>query len=266
MSTHAPDDLLVAAADGTLTAGQRDLLEAHLATCPRCRDEVVLAGGARVALGALPGELTPPIDVAAAVAATLAAPGGSTEASRAAAPARHTAAAPRWYRAAGLVAAAAAIALAVLVVPDLTKDDGSRDTTTAVGVAPQEAGLSGTGEDVGATGSGAPAVEVVSTDFDHGSLAALVEETRRATPSPSAAGETSAPTVAAPPGDDALACLRAGAGSQIAADARVERLLAATFEETPAYVGVVVTGPTNDPVDIRVVAVATDGCRLLDSA
>lgn len=261
MTTHPRDDLLAGAVDGTLSARDRDLLEAHLATCARCRGEVELAGAARAALEALPGELTPPIDVSAAVAATLAAAGGSTRASPAAA------AAPRWYRAAGLVAAAAAIALAVLVLPDLTGDDGARDTTATVGVAPQEAGLSAPGEDVGLAGSGAPAVEVVSTDFDHASLVALVEETRRATPSPSAADTTSVPTLAAPPpGDDALACLRAGAGDGIAAGARVERLLAATFEETPAYVGVVLTGPTDGPVDIRVIAVATDGCRLLDSA
>ena len=256
MSTHTPDDLLAAAVDGTLSPADRDVVAAHLRTCARCRDEVASAGRAREALDALPEELTPPIDVAAAVAATIA--------SRPAAGGGHTAAAPRWYRAAGLVAAAAAIALAVLVIPDLTDGDGSSQATDALGAAPQELGGSAAGQD-SVTVSGAPALEAVGTDFDQGSLAALAEETRRAL-GESATGAATPATLAPQPDDGALACLRAGAGDAIAADARAERLLAATFERTPAYVGVFVTGPADDPTQILVVAVATTDCRLLDSA
>ncbi len=265
MSTHAPDDLLAAAVDGTLSPADRDVVEAHLRICALCREQVASARRAREALDALPQELTPPIDVAAAVAAVVGA-GDPTAAARPAATGGHTAAAPRWYRAAGLVAAAAAIALAVLVIPDLTHDDGSQEATGPLSAASQEVGGSATGQD-SVTFAGAPTLEAVGTDFDHASLTALVEETRRASVEGVGGNVSPAPTLAAPPsGDDVLACLRAGAGDAISADARVERLLAASFERTPAYVGVVVTGPADDPTEIRVVAVATDDCRLLDSA
>jgi hypothetical protein len=251
MSTHPRDALLADAVDGTLSPADRHVVEGHLRTCSRCREEVASAGRARDALGALPDELTPPIDVAAAVAASGAAVG-------------HTAAPPRWYRAAALVAAAAAIALAVLVIPDLTRG-GSQETTGAVGAAPQEAGVSGGDRSAPARFAGVPSLEVVGSDFDHASIAALVRETGNA--AVAASGDaTPRPTIAGPSGEDALACIRAGADGTIAPDAHVERLLAATFAGTPAYIGVVVSGPADDPAGVLVVAVARDGCRLLDSA
>jgi hypothetical protein len=256
MSTHVTDDLLAAAVDGTLSEDDRAVVEAHLPTCARCRDELASAAAAREALDALSEELTPPIDVAAAVGAAIA--------SRTAATGGHTAAAPRWYRAAGLVAAAAAIALAVMVIPDLTQREGSPEATDALGAAPQEAGGSSAGEDP-VTFADAPALEVVSTDFDHASLAALVEETRR-TAGVGAPGAATTTPAAQASENEALACLRAGAGHAISADAHVQRLLAATFERTPAYIGAVVTGPADDPTQIVAVAVATADCRLLDSA
>jgi hypothetical protein len=247
MSTHPLDDLLADAVDGSLSPADRHVVEAHLRTCSRCREEVASAGKARDALGALPDELTPPIDVAAAVAA-----------------AGHITAAPRWYRAAVLVAAAAAIALAVLVIPDLTRG-GSQETTGAVGAAPQEAGVSGGDRSAPVPFAGVPGLEVVGTDFDHASLAELVRETGSIAAATSG-DATPRPTIAGPSGADALACIRAGADGTIAPDAHVERLLAATFGGTPAFIGVVISGPADDPAGVLVVAVARDGCRLLDSA
>ena len=254
MSNHLSDDLLTGAVDGTLAPADRDPVEAHLRSCVRCRREAETAARARSVLEALPAELTPPVDIAAAV---VAAAGGT---------APHPAAAPRWYRAAGLAAAAAAIALAVFTAPHLAQDEGPSDTTAALGAAPQEAGVSAVGQE----GQGAfavPTLETVTTDFDHDSLAALAHERQRATATPSLDVGSSIPTMAAAsPADEAMACLLAGSAGQIAPDDRVERLLAATFEGTPAYIGLVVTGPADDAPDVRVIAVASDGCRLLDAA
>jgi hypothetical protein len=251
MSTHVPDDQLAAAVDGTLSPADRDAVEAHLRTCSRCLDEVAAAGRARDVLRALPDELVPPVDVAAAVVA-------------AAELTEHAAAGPRWYGAAALVAAAAAIALAVLVIPDLTNGDGSQATTDAMGAAPQEAGVSAPARSAPVPFAAVPSLEVLVTDFDHASLAALGRETGSA--AVATPGEaTPQPTAAGASGEEALACVRAGAAGAIAPDAGVERLLAATFAGTPAYIGVVVTDPADDPAGIQVIAVARSGCRLLDS-
>jgi hypothetical protein len=163
MSTHPPDDLLAAAVDGTLSPADRREVEAHLRTCSGCRGDVAAAGRARDALGALPDQLVPPVDVAAAVAGAAAGAGAGAP--------------QRWYRAAALVAAAAAIALAVLVIPDLTNDGGSQETTAAVGAAPQEAGVSAAdGSASPVPFAGVPSLEVVGIDFDHASLAALAQQ------------------------------------------------------------------------------------------
>jgi anti-sigma factor RsiW len=251
MSTHPRDDLLAAAVDGTLSPADRREVEAHLRTCSGCRGDVAAAGRARDALGALPDQLVPPVDVAAAVAGAAAGAGAGAP--------------QRWYRAAALVAAAAAIALAVLVIPDLTNDGGSQETTAAVGAAPREAGVSAAdGSASPVPFAGVPSLEVVGIDFDHASLAALAQRGGAAV---STSGEATPQTpVVGMSGEEALACVRAGAAGTIPPDARVERLLAATFGGTPAYIGVVAPGPADDPAGILVVAVATDGCRLLDSA
>nr|MBA3690769.1 zf-HC2 domain-containing protein [Actinomycetota bacterium] len=71
MTAHTPDDLLAATVDGTLSEADRHAVETHLRTCARCRDQVEAAGRARAVLKALPAELAPPIEVAAAVAARI---------------------------------------------------------------------------------------------------------------------------------------------------------------------------------------------------
>src|SRR5439155_14358989 len=51
--TH-PEELLAAYVDGSLEQDERGLVDAHLAGCERCRDEVELASRARDALAGLP--------------------------------------------------------------------------------------------------------------------------------------------------------------------------------------------------------------------
>lgn len=57
--TQHPEELLAEYVDGTLADEDRARVEAHLATCEACREEVALAGRARAALRALPAEEPP---------------------------------------------------------------------------------------------------------------------------------------------------------------------------------------------------------------
>ena len=59
--TH-PDELLAWYLNGTLEPAERAVVEAHLETCPRCRDEIALLGAIRSGIksmgeGESPGEL-----------------------------------------------------------------------------------------------------------------------------------------------------------------------------------------------------------------
>jgi hypothetical protein len=62
MNDH-PHDLLAEYVDGALGPEQRASVEAHLASCPACRQEVAMAGQSRNALAALP-EVPAPAGVA----------------------------------------------------------------------------------------------------------------------------------------------------------------------------------------------------------
>ncbi|MBA3690969.1 MAG: hypothetical protein H0W82_06110, partial [Actinobacteria bacterium] len=110
----------------------------------------------------------------------------------------------------------------------------------------------------------------LGTELDHDSLVDLGREAQRAAGDATAVPTLSSPSSGTPPpsGDEALACVRAGAGDVLSIQARVVRLLSAPFEGTPAFVAIAVTDPSEDATDIQivVVAVAADSCRFLDSA
>jgi putative zinc finger protein len=59
LSSH-PEELLAEYADGTLGPEDRARVDAHVATCPTCREEIVLAGSSRQVLEALPQLDVPP--------------------------------------------------------------------------------------------------------------------------------------------------------------------------------------------------------------
>lgn len=249
MSAHPQDELLAAALDGTLTPPERETVEAHLAVCALCREDLELARAARGALGALPTEVRPPIDVAAAVTAQVS--GRSSAAATEPVPAPST---PRWYRAAGLVAAAAAIVLAVMVVPNVVGGDADdRNSTAALeagssGAAPQASGVdsAGKGQDL---------------DFDGPALQNLADESAKRSASFASVGGSELST-ADQAADRALDCVRSAAGSSLPRDAVTLRLLSATYGGTPAYIGVFhLPGGRAD-----VWAAARDDCRSLASA
>ncbi len=248
MSAHLKDELLTAALDGTLSAADREAVDAHLEVCSQCRGDLELARGARTALRSLPDEIRPPIDVAAAVGAEIAGGGASADA---------TTGPPRWYRAAGLVAAAAAIVLGVMILPRVLGDEPQeRNVTAAVGAD------TGSAPEAGAAPGSAGTKTVVEdpgTDYDEAGLRGLLASTDLTPAAPATTADAAAPLAA--PEQDALDCLRAAAGASTLDDAVLVRLIHATFQGTPATIGVF---SVPDRSGLVVVA-ARDDCRLLAS-
>lgn len=258
MSAHLKDELLTAALDGSLSGTEGEAVDAHLAVCEQCRGDLELARGARGALRSLPNEIRPPIDVAAAVTSELA--GGRREGRGAAAAPSGP---PRWYRAAGLVAAAAAIVLGVLIVPRLSGDEQQDRTVTAAvgadtGSAPEAGYSAAAGSEAGKL---TPVVEGSSTDYDAAGLQDLLAETVGSPPESSATTPDATAQLAAQ-GQRALDCVLTAAGDSIPTGARPVRLIDATFQGSPATIGVFSLPDGGG----RAWVAARDDCRLLATA
>ena len=270
MSAHLPDELLAAHLDGVLSPIEREAADAHLDVCARCRGELELAEGARAALRALPAELRPPTDIAAAVTEEVAGRGGGGTArvrsvdGPAGGPV--IAGPPRWYRAATVAAVAAAIGLAAVIVPTLGGSESDRgapaaDACGAVSGAAEatrtaDAGAQNDGgdqQDTTAAASGA--FERSERDYDVRSLLGLVEESG---PLQAVVGESALSDLQT----DRVACARDAGGDVIPREARAVRLIAATYEGTPADIAVFAVGP-DESRQILVVAAASRDCRLL---
>jgi anti-sigma factor RsiW len=232
--TH-PEELLAGSVDGSLSGPDRTTLDTHLETCARCRAEIEAAGAARDALRRLPDPEVP--DLAAAVTAEL-------EGAHATVPA-----APRWYRYAG-IAAAAVIALAVVVSlpkvgsgPSADREAaGTSEAAPTVGQADTLSGLT---------------LELQTTDYDTAAVQALAGEAARVAPPTEAAGTGGAAT--APVGTPAQAERAQACVAKAFPDfpGTPTRLISARFEGTPAYLAVVLEGPApGQPADTASVWVA----------
>ena len=117
-----PEELLADLVAGVLSPEERAVVEAHLASCDRCRRELALVRQARIALSSL--ELVPaPVDI------TLPA---VQEARATGAPRARGAPARLGYRAIQIAAAAAIVAVVAIALPHLGR---SPDTTTGAGAA-----------------------------------------------------------------------------------------------------------------------------------
>ncbi|GIU97787.1 MAG: hypothetical protein KatS3mg013_1590 [Actinomycetota bacterium] len=230
--TH-PEELLAAAADGSLRDPERAELEAHLAGCARCREELDLARRARAALRNLP---TP--DVPAELGSRV----------RAEAHAR-----PGWGRWPAAVAGIAAAVLALAIaLPRLG------------GPPPLVADRAGAPEDVAA-----PAVERIASELEPRDLAELAAAARTSRAQPTAegapaVGEEFAAETTALSADEAIACLRT---AMPGVTAEPVRLFVARLSGVPAWIGVFVTGadPAR-PEAVQVVAASRGDCTLLSSA
>jgi anti-sigma factor RsiW len=222
-----PFESLVEYVDGSLAESERPVVEAHLDSCQQCRAEVRLARSARVALSSLADEPVPAglgeraIEEAASGAAA-AAPGT-----------------PRWYRVAGIAAAAAVVGLLAIALPRLSSNESN----------PPAAMLEAD------AGAAAPdSVGARSTDFNPESLGALVTS------------EFETASTALSQQDDPAAvrqCLRR-AFPKLEGDAVL--LIHARFEGTDAFIGVFETGAGESPEKRTAVAASVRHCELLSYA
>jgi anti-sigma factor RsiW len=249
--TH-PDDLIADYVDGDLGERERDEVEAHLATCERCRADVRSARLARDQLASVPA---------------VEAPAGLTEEILGAVdrepPAREAPVVevfggrPRrsskpvaWL---GAVAAAAAIVIGVFVLNGLS--GSSQNAATSSGAA----GSAELTAPAGASGT-TPTNGVVlqpGHDYDEAGIERLATA--------AAAGRLPVPETSLAPNDQAAAatsCLTKGA--QLKGDERPVEIILATFHGKPADLGVYkVPGSNGGPERIVVWVVSSRDCSVL---
>lgn len=235
--TH-PEELLAGYVDGALDAAERALVDAHLAGCARCREEVELARRAVSALSAL-GEEPVPLGVTAPVLARA-----------------RRAAEPRWRQrwAVGLAAAAALVLAGTLVLPQVLR--GPADEQRG---AMMQAAEDADREATELAGPPLPSLEAWDADLDERAAKRLALQAVEAEPSPSP-GAYEHDTVA----DEALSCLLAS-GATVDDRHELVRLISARYLGTPAYLGVFREGPGGGQPPTRTVVwvVAKDDCRIL---
>ena len=248
--TH-PEEHLAGYVDASLSPHERRAVDAHLADCARCRREVALAAGARVALGSLAEVPAPP-----GVAASALREAGAAKQSR------PTHGPPAWYRIAGVAAAVAAGLLVVSLV--LPKVGGSSNDAGAQ----REVGAEAAGGDAGTALAGSTSLEIQDVNYDDASLSAFAASFKAAEGG-GAVATAEAPTeslFATPQQTQkALRCITRSAPDETG---QLTRLIKARFQGTPAYLAVFLEGPGADqpPDAVSVWVFATDGCAILSSS
>lgn len=238
-----PSDLLADLLDGTLDADARARVEAHVGTCPTCREDLAAAGAGRDALRALP-RASAPTDLRDRVSTVVGA-GDAGPAARA----------PGWYRWAGVAAAAALVAVIAFSLPDI---GGGPAADRAGGF--QEAGS--------AVGTASAQEEVpleVRGDVDYGqrdleqlaSRAAVLTEAGESAPKVNAAADATS---------QATACVTEAFEGQ--PSGRIVQLILARFQGRRAYLAVYLEGPGADqaPDTATVWVAAEDDCTILSFA
>lgn len=268
-----PEELLAGYVDGSATPEERGAVEAHLVSCPRCRDEAILATAARSALASLP-ELDPPGLARQGLPGLpgrdlRAVPGKAgeltpvdREAERPTIPRERRIA---WVPA--LAAAAIVVIAGVISLPILLRGGGGKATAPSKQNAPSP------------SGSPLPALVDQGTTYTPATLNSLAKRlvpvarsaegaptsTPGATQPASGPGSSSGPLRVATGSADqaasrgALDCLVTGGG--LDPDAVPVYLEEATFKGVPAYVGAFVR--TGTRLNFVVVAVSRAACQPL---
>jgi hypothetical protein len=241
-----PDELLASLADGTLDERERAEVDAHLATCARCREELPLALRAASAVSRLP-EVDAPTGLTRSVV---------DEARPERAPRR------AWAWAAAAPVAAAVVALTVWVVVAGGGGGGG-------GVAPSAGGGAG-GAAVATEQITDSRVKPSSENFDQAKIqdlaGMLATRSGRDAVLSSGSQRTTAGKAFAQNAGDAIPCIRATA-SPTTNDELLE-VLVARFEGTPAFVGAFLHRPgAGQPPSLLTIWVASQrGCHLLHYA
>jgi hypothetical protein len=252
--TH-PEDLLADYVDGTLGNDERAVVDAHLASCAACREDVELARSAVAALATLE-ERPVPLGVTGPVLA---------EAGRRFERRRRVA----WQRVQWAVGGAAAAALVLVVALNLGGGGEPADRAGDEGggaSAPAAAGEAATlqAEDV-------PLELQRGVSYDEAGVRSLAEETASGGQEAALAGETGAAAdqvrTARPNG--ARQCLATSEAPLRDANHQLVRLIEAEFDGQPAYFAVFLQSPgAGQPADHVVVWVtsAEDCTRILHAA
>jgi anti-sigma factor ChrR (cupin superfamily) len=283
--TH-PDELLAGYVDGTLTDDERAVVDAHLATCSTCREEVELARSAVAALERIE-EAPVPFGVTGPV---LAEAGRTFE--------RRAAVWQRFQWAAGVAAAAALVVVVALNVGGDGEERVVPAAADAAGEAPRESAILASVElelqsEVNYTNDGVESLArhaaaraeaqddagpVTEEDAGAADATGPTGVTGEAAPTPTgatAAGGTDAVTtsgaggaVKTVPPDEAIGCLRRAEAPLDDARDTLVRLIEAEYEGTPAYLAVFLESPAaGEPPSTAVVyVVATSDCQFLSGA
>jgi hypothetical protein len=225
--TGHPEELLAEYVDGTLDEHDRRAVEAHLASCTTCSDEVALAGRSRRLLRDLAEEPVP-FGVTRPVL---------DETSRAGRRER-TPWGQRIQWAAGVAVAAALVAVVAVSLPNGNDDAG---TGGGDGATLAEAGDAATtpGAPEARYATFAVSLERSNRDFDDKALSDFANEVAKAV-----RDETiQAPAEGGTPQEtrEARECVTAWAGA--AEDEVLVRLLLAKYRGEPAYIAVYLKGP-----------------------
>jgi hypothetical protein len=250
--TH-PEEQLSGYVDGTLGTDERAEVDAHLASCATCREEIELSTRALTMLRELP-EVPVPFGTTRPVMAEV----GKERTSRGR---RSWGRGTQW--AAGLAAAAVLVAVVAVALPRVGE---VAQMDSAAGGGAQATPMPAPGMEAATTGA-VPLELQPNADYDATKLERLADS--------SAQRSTSETTLAAPSAKDAsaaqaeaeaeaaAACL-ANPGGLTGRD-RLVRLIQATFQGTPAYLGIYQESPgAGQPADRIVIwVVARQDCSTL---
>ena len=244
-----PEELLAGYVDGSLERSAREVVDTHLSTCSRCREEVDLARRAVVAAGELQ-EVAVPFGVTGPV---LAEAGRWFERRRA----------RRWERlgwAAGVAAAASLVLVVVLNLGNGTEEAAlapARDAGGSEAPAATEAAVG--------TVPFAGLERQPDVTYDDRGIRSLARDAS-ATVGGQAQGPEGGRVFSAP--GQAIACVATSGGPTEDPRDTLVRLIEAEYRGTPAYLAVFAEGPgAAQPPDTIVVWVAsTRDCSFLTGA
>ncbi|MEX2407049.1 MAG: zf-HC2 domain-containing protein [Actinomycetota bacterium] len=252
--TH-PEELLSGYVDGTLPNEERAVVDAHLATCATCREEVELAHEALTALEALE-EQPVPFGVTGPVMA---------EAGR-----RFERRGAVWQRVQWGAGLAAAAALVLVVALNLSGDPADRASLPADGGT--EAGAEGPAASLQADESLPELERQRAVSYDDAGIQSLAESTKRSvtegSPTPEADDVGGSDVASRNERGAALECLRVSESPLDDPRETLVRLIEAQYQGTPAYFAVFLESPgAGQPPDSAIVwVVATRDCRILTLA